>query len=575
MDKITVLYNKKAYVLKTYYGSTPGSPTWFGSGNTSWFNYGTQYDPANDRYTDAVSLIGFPNVPDLSGKTVKKKYLEFTTSGPVSGTGEICILPSDYVHDPTNPYSDTKSSTLYSMVQGLTALASFALPDNGVYGSIEKLKVDIPDTDSFLLCATRGIAFRGTTSDRASIYNPTLVVEYANKNLPAIITSVTPNKKTIIGNDDNVFEWTYAQEAGELQTHYDLQYSTNSGVTWTTYADKVESATPSCTIPGGTLASGNYLWRVRVYTLSGTVVSSWAQGQVTVQNNASTSGVDCDGAPMPTITWTAVEQAAYQVKFGDYDSGTVYSADGAHTIPRYFADGVYGIQVRTQTSSGVWSEWTTPLYVEIVNEPGATIELTAFAHEYGVGLTWDGEYDNYYVLRDGVPIATVEDNAYYDALAYREHTYAVLAPMSGGYYTKSNEVSQSPALRHDIIADINALEWIPLKYALGSRVMRNYTDSTTVTYREFAGREYPVGFVSEHKAGGLSARYAFKTAAEADAVRALVGKTIVYKDRRGGRIVGILDSASRAVGKLYDMTLTITQTDYPEAVDYEIDNAPS
>lgn len=403
----------------------------------------------------------------------------------------------------------------------------------------------------------------------------TITVKYDDLKAPAIISSVSPNKKTIIGNNDNTFSWEYTQEADEAQTHYDLQISNNNGVSWITIANKEETSDTERVIAGGTLASGNYLWRVRVYTRSGTVASNWAQGQFTVNNNAETSGVDCDGAPMPTITWTAVEQAAYQVKFGDYDSGTVYSADGAHTIPRYFADGVYGIQVRTQTSSGVWSEWTTPLYVEIVNEPGATIELTAFAHEYGVGLTWDGEYDNYYVLRDGVPIATVEDNAYYDALAYREHTYAVVAPMSGGYYTKSNEVSQSPALRHDIIADINTLEWIPLKYALGSRVMRNYTDSTTVTYREFAGREYPVGFVSEHKAGGLSVRYAFKTAAEADAVRALVGKTIVYKDRRGGRIVGILDSASRAVGKLYDMTLTITQTDYPEAVDYEIDNAPS
>lgn len=572
MEIIKLTDDTRTSVRKRY--TTIGGPVeWYGTGIKSKLHAAGGPIYENGHYTERVMMYQFTSLPDMTGKTIKHAYIELHTTNQPYGPCEICLLPETFVHDPTDYYSDSKCIALWDMVQGLETLTSYFSPGGSSASYIRN--IDLPDTETFLLCATRGLAIRATTTNYFLLAIPYLVAEIANNDAPAKVTSLTPNKKAIIGNNDNTFSWEYTQEADEAQTHYDLQISNNNGVSWITIANKEETSDTERVIAGGTLASGNYLWRVRVYTRSGTVASNWAQGQFTVNNNPETSGVDCDGAPMPTITWTAVEQAAYQVKFGDYDSGTVYSADGAHTIPRYFADGVYGIQVRTQTSSGVWSEWTTPLYVEIVNEPGATIELTAFAHEYGVGLTWDGEYDNYYVLRDGVPIATVEDNAYYDALAYREHTYAVLAPMFGGYYTKSNEVSQSPALRHDIIADINTLEWIPLKYALGSRVMRNYTDSTTVTYREFAGREYPVGFVSEHKAGGLSARYAFKTAAEADAVRALVGKTIVYKDRRGGRIVGILDSASRAVGKLYDMTLTITQTDYPEAVDYEIDNAPS
>jgi len=491
-------------------------------------------------------------LPDLTNAANIKCEIDFEDI-PTGAT--IGLLPTGFSFD--------VDSATFNTIKGLSSY---------ITNSGDKMEISKSQLETII---SRGLGYH-YDGDAVNVGSSVckITITYNDLNAKAIITSIAPNKKTLIGNDDNTLSWTYKQDAGLTQTHYDLQISANNGVTWTTLADKAESSTSSHTIAGGTLATGNYLWRVRVYTRDGAVVSSWASGEFTVRNNASTSGVACDGAPMPTITWTAVEQVAYQVRMGDYDSGTIYSSEGKHIIPRYFADDVYGITVRTQTASGVWSAWTNPLYVEIVNEPGDPITLTAFAHDNGVGLTWEGEYDKYYVLRDGVPIAVTADTSYYDALAYGEHIYEILAPAGSGHYTLSNAVVQSPNLRYDMITALPNINWLPLRYASGNPISRSYSASTAIAYREFAGRADPIAFVPPQGRRTVSLQYAVKTAAEAKAIEALRGKLVAYKDMRGGRIIGIVDNVARTVSRrIYEMALSITQVDYQEEVEYATDDA--
>ena len=125
-----------------------------------------------------------------------------------------------------------------------------------------------------------------------------------------------------------------------------------------TYANKVASSTHSHTIPGGTLSSGTYLWRVRAWALSGTIVSEWSQAAFIAKINPVTSGVTCDGKPMPTISWTASEQQAFQIRFGNYDTGAIFSNASSYKLPQYFDDNAYALTMRTQNLFGIWSDWT-------------------------------------------------------------------------------------------------------------------------------------------------------------------------------------------------------------------------
>jgi len=380
-----------------------------------------------------------------------------------------------------------------------------------------------------------------------------------------------PVSETIIVNDDVTFTW---DSLAEIQTHYDLDISTN-GIVWTNYADKIASTDPECVITAGTLSSRIYYWRVRIYFIDGEQVTPYSQTSFIAVINPETSEVDCDEMPMPTVTWVASEQQAFQIKFGDYDTGTIYSALGTYKIPYYFDDDTYGIQVRTQNNLGTWSVYTAIAYFAVLNVPGDAITLTASQTGNAVVLVWEttGTYENYYIYRDNVPIASVDDTAYTDNYAYGSSVYKVRGIMDDDYYTMSNEVTQAMTLTYDIIADTEAtiLTWFDLKHSLGSPVSRNYGKSDNVDYLRFEGRSYPVPARTNQKNGRGSFSYAFKTVAEIDALMDLSGRIVMLKDTKGNRTIGIINDMSVTyTGKFYyTLSFGITVTDYSEAVPYD------
>ncbi len=542
------------YNLNTFYGGTPtiGGPHTFSSTLTSDYVTALWFDNYDTSLLDNYEISSFT-----------LQILAFILN--IEAGVELCILPSTLSRN-------ASAETIYNTVKSLTPLLSN--PSTVVSNS--KWLINITDRDTMAQIINSGIGLRHISSTLSRIFSDDestyIVMEYGDTIAPATVEALSPKNRIIVGNENQTFTWSFAQDANQAQTHYDLQYSSDNGATWTTYANKVASANHECVVTGGTLSSGTYYWRVRAYTQSGTVVSSWSQATVTVQTNASTSGVSCNGKPMPTVTWTASDQAAYQVKIGDdYDSGTVYSTTGSHRPARYFADNAYAITVRTQTSLGVWSAWTELLYVNIANTPGADILLSTYQSGYGVGLTWvtDGNYDNYYVLRDGVPIGTTVGATFTDALTNGAHTYSILAPRSGGNYTMSNDSLQNVSLPFDIISTVDKLEWLPLKYALGSPITREYSESEAISYRYFAGRKHPVAFVAEQESNKVSLKYGFELPEEVEAIRALKGAVVVFKDRRGNRIIGMIDNINRSVGKYIDLSMSITQVDYNEEVAYD------
>jgi len=512
---------------------------------------------------EATAGMNFPSSYDktkLDNYVVNSFNIHFTvgSKGMVEDV-EIIILPQGWYNmTAENEFNTIKSATILAKTGSIRS-------ENSV------VNIPITSIDTMRTILTQGIGWRKVSNALSSVVVPiAVVINYGDAIFHATLTAVSPNNNVVIGNNDIILTWSVTENE-TTQTHYDLQYSHDEGEIWTTLANKVAGNNTAHTIPGGTLASGNYLWRVRIYGYSGTKITNWTQAAFTVVNNANTSNVTCDGKPMPTITWTASEQAAYQVKIGNYDSGTVFGESGTHRPARYFSDGVYVVTVRTQTTLGVWSAWTEPLYTNIINTPGADIILSAYQDGFGVGLVWatDSSYVKYYVLRDGVPIACTAETTYTDSKASGEHIYTVLAPRYGENYTMSNPSTLALSLKHDIISLVDNINWLPLRYALGSLLTRGYTESDTISYRYFAGRDYPVAFRANQKSRKATLRYAFKTPAEADAIRALIGKLVIFKDRRGNRVIGMLDGINRTVGMLNDVSLNITEVEYNERVEYD------
>jgi len=151
--------------------------------------------------------------------------------------------------------------------------------------------------------------------------------------LPGAPTSVSGNP----GNAQVSLTWSApAATGGYSITDYAVQYSSNSGSSWTTFS-RSASATTSATVTGLTNGTG-YVFRVAAVTVLGTGPYSTASGSVTPVSSKLTltssagvtwSGVGTAGSPYtysPSIPYAQFTQAAgaSRLTFTATAGGTFY-----------------------------------------------------------------------------------------------------------------------------------------------------------------------------------------------------------------------------------------------------------
>lgn len=355
----------------------------------------------------------------------------------------------------------------------------------------------------------------------------------------------------------------------------DIQYSSNGGESWNALITNTQAAVSGSSyyydVAAGSFPSGIILWRVRFrYTYAGDY-NVYASEAFTVRINASTSSVTCDGKPRPTLSWTAAQQIAYQVRFAEYNSGTVYGSAQSHTVPFVYADGNYPVSVRTQAADGSWSEWTETEYVEIENDPGTALTLTATPTQHAVALSWsaDAEAETYIVYRDDVPVHIGTERAWTDVFASGQAVYMVRAMYDDNYYSASAEVTVKANPKNDCLYDAANQRWYPLTLSASPRE-RSYSVSQDVTYRYYSGRTKPAAFTSGNRTRQLAAEYAFRSRAEAEVVADLAGKAVIFKDTNGGKIYGILNGVNLTdQRRIWVVSFTVTEIDRAEEVEYD------
>lgn len=220
------------------------------------------------------------------------------------------------------------------------------------------------------------------------------------------VTDLTPGPySVIVAGEGAVIGYTYRHDAGGYAQAYLSVIARNqdSGETVTicrkASVSVADGARGSFTIPADTLGIGRWTLSVCAAPAASATYypdtdAFWDGGQdftYVVRENPSSSSVTCDGKPVPTVSWVSSAQAAYQVRFGDYDSGARVGSETSFTVPRIFRDGAYPVRVRTASSAGDWTDWTETEYVAVENvEPSGEFDVSAAQEGTVPVLSWGG-----------------------------------------------------------------------------------------------------------------------------------------------------------------------------------------
>lgn len=394
------------------------------------------------------------------------------------------------------------------------------------------------------------------------------VTYIANGTLPQV-DAVSPVSESVLAENDNVFRWTYSHDTGMPMTSWALHIVRN-GVD--TVVQSGTGAATSCTVPADTLSIGTAQWYVSVtaeeegYTLAAASDPVY----IVIRANPSTSDVSADGKPRLTVSWTAHSQQAAQVRVGDTIYPVIWSDDGEYKIPEIMSDGVYAVSVRTQTMDGEWSDWSEDIYTEIINDaPSGTAApiLTGSAGASDAVLSWTAVPTSvaYILYRNDVPIYTGDLMGYADMSVCGFAEYKVRALFSNGYYIESDVQTLLIYPNSDTLVWFDGETPHTMTIRLHPQLPeRQWDEASDTEFRDYAGRVLPVAVSNGHLTRSLTLTAAYRTPSEASALLGLLGKTVIYKSKKGEACRGVIVSASRNSSLTEAITYRITATDDDE-----------
>ena len=369
------------------------------------------------------------------------------------------------------------------------------------------------------------------------------------------VTALSPNNAIVYG--EPTFTWLYENALGNLQTAFDLQISTDA-VSWSDIATHEVSADTTYTTTvsiGGTL-----YWRVRSYNQAD-VASEWSNvlsfSNILPPSPPTITGVS--GTGRITVTWTSTNQSAYQVMIGEHDSGWVFSANKSYFLNEYLADGTYEIKVRVTNGIGLFSEWATMTYSQTgrVAGPSASIEMKEGYNE----ITISGSFDRYYIIRNGVVIAETDAGTYSDYFCNDVDDYVIRGVNADDTFGDSVLTGRYICRKPALIDTENTILYVNER--LDEEPQISSSDTLEVAAVKYLGRTKPV-----HHIGQLITR----TWSVSCSRQPVPGKIYFYRNFRGDKawvICSNVQSSLNSIG-VHEYQFTLEETDYKEAVDYEV-----
>ncbi len=211
----------------------------------------------------------------------------------------------------------------------------------------------------------------------------------------------------VSGDTQVSLSWTApSSNGGESITDYVVQYSSNSGSSWSTFADGT-STTTTATVTGLTNGS-TYIFKVAAVNSVGTGAYSTSSTGVLVAGvpGAPTSVVGVSGDTQVSLSWTAPSSNGgesitdYVVQYSS-NSGSSWStfADGTSTTTTTTVTGLtngstYIFKVAAVNSVGTGAYSTSSTGVLVAGVPGAPTSVVGVSGDTQVSLSWTAPSSN-------------------------------------------------------------------------------------------------------------------------------------------------------------------------------------
>tara|TARA_B100001123_G_scaffold433771_2_gene559140 strand:+ start:37957 stop:40077 length:2121 start_codon:yes stop_codon:yes gene_type:complete len=222
---------------------------------------------------------------------------------------------------------------------------------------------------------------------------------------PGVTPLGTPGTATALSGTADaasvVLSWTAPTDTGgSAITDYTVEYSSDSGTTWSTFADGT-STTASARVTGLTNGTA-YVFRVTTVNAQGSGSATSASSAVTpvTTPTAATLVAGTAGDTQVALTWTAPTDNGgsavtdYTVEYSS-DSGTTWTtfADGTSTTASATVTGLtngtsYTFRVSPVNAQGTGTASTASAAVVPVTTPGAPTSVAATADGTSATVTW-------------------------------------------------------------------------------------------------------------------------------------------------------------------------------------------
>lgn len=338
------------------------------------------------------------------------------------------------------------------------------------------------------------------------------------------------------------FEWRFDPNIGETQAGWEIKYSTNGGVSFSTLSGTTEQEK---IISISNWGSQEAVWQIRVKNQ----FNEWSEWTElmrfqTVGAPPIPQIVSVSNNNQPIVQWTSSDQESYLLQLYNMEdklihtSGkTVGSTTKSYKINDIIKNGKYLIKLTVFNIYDVKSP--TVEYTHIIEAtPGQIPEVTLFDSKYHISVSSDTQ--NGRVMRDGKHIGNLINGGFddYAVESGRGYIYQVATISDTGVYTESIAKSAKIDFGAETIALLsNPKDFILLEYDLDNSPSDNNSYSNDGVAINVHGQSNPFFEYGEFQTIIKSVKYLVE---DYKLILNLISKkeTVIFRHRNGEVFIG-------------------------------------
>lgn len=424
---------------------------------------------------------------------------------------------------------------------------------------------------------------------RESANKPYVVITYEEV-APNAPTNLLPVSETKLNSNIIRFSWQHNSFVGDTQSKFDLQWSSNSGQTWSTVTQSTSNQYYD--MPANTLPVNNIIWKARTYSSQGIAGEYSVQAAfVSAGKPAAPTIVKPDAltnVSKPLIEWASVGQVAYQVQIMKasaivWDSGEVLSTSMLQQVPVNLEDNtLYSAKVRVKNQYDIWSDWVSKNFTvdfEIPNMPlmeiikdyargSIRIKIINPTPDNAGGFRYNEVYRRE-ISGSWMRIATniVRNYVFEDCEIKSDTSYEYKVRTIGlqGFTDSISKIGDIKLKCSQLSSLLDTSLFVNLKYNAKRKISYQVESGSSV----FAGREKSVTEFGEHKSKVLSFTGTLRDETTLERLVELTqsGQTLLYRDHKGRKMyctASALDITENSSN--WDISFILTEESHVEGV---------